>query len=343
MQVLVHLDALLFPGHARRLQVELVDLRRTSGGMHHEIRLDRVLLRSRTGVDKQAIALPLDGGDCPVHMHLDAQFPAGLHEQSDEIGVKLLEGAAAAVEHLDLCACARCDVGELEGDVAAADEDDVARERIQVQELRAGGEPLLARYPQIGMARAGRDHDVATDQGVLAHLDARPIHKAGTAMPRDDPRLCKALLVLLRHRVGEGALETDQVRPAEGQARSGNALALHAAAPVHQVGNADEDLLWIAPAQLAGSSEGVVIDDGHAPAGLTAGIGDALGGRAGPQDNYINGCCCHSYSSCFFLEVASRHAAGCPSLSGEQCRARTITFPHPGTSAWSAGQALARG
>ena len=192
------------------------------------------------------------------------------------------------------------------------------------------------------MARAGRDHHVAANESLLVHLDARPIHEVGTAMPRDDPGLRKALLVLLRHRVGEGALEADQVGPVEGQARSGNALALHTAAPVHQVGNADEDLLGVAPAQLAGSSEGVVIDDGHTPAGLTAGIGDALGGRAGSQDNYINACCRHSHSSCFFPEVASRHAAGCSSLSVEQRRARTLTFPHPGTSAWSAGRAFAQ-
>jgi hypothetical protein len=134
-------------------------------------------------------------------------------------------------------------VRELEGDVAAADKDDTTWQFLQLQELRAGGEQLLARYPQIGMARAGCDHHMATNQNLLAHLDARPIHEVGTAMPRDDPRLRKALLVLLRH----------------------------------QVGHVDEDLLGIAPAQLASSSEGVVIDDGY-----------ALGGRAGPQDNYIN-------------------------------------------------------
>ena len=122
-------------------------------------------------------------------------------------------------------------------------------------------------------------------------------------MPRDDPRLHEALLVLLGHRVGEGAFEADQVRPDGGQARRGDAFALHAVAPVHQVGNADQDFLGIAPAQLAGSPEGVVIDNGHAPADLTAGIGDALGGRAGAQDNYINGCCRHGRSSCLFPSV----------------------------------------
>src|SRR5260221_11432061 len=171
------------------------------------------------------------------------------------------------------------------------------------------------------MARAGRDHDVATDRGLLAHLDAGVIHEVGTATPHDDSRLRKALLVLLRRRVGEGALEADQVRPAEGQTRCQDALALHAAAPVHQIRNAGHDLLGVAPAQLPGSSEGAVIDDGHAPAGLAAGIGDALGGRASPQDNHINGCCHHSRFPSWNLCMVSR-ASFCPSVKASSMGSR---------------------
>src|SRR5260370_41913287 len=92
--------------------------------MHHQIGLDGVLLRSRASVDEHVVAFPLDSGDRPVHVYLDAQFPAGLHEQSDEIGVKLLEGTAAAVKHLDPCARARRDVCELETYGATAYEDE---------------------------------------------------------------------------------------------------------------------------------------------------------------------------------------------------------------------------
>src|SRR5260370_31014299 len=150
--------------------------------MHHQVGLDRVLLRSGAGVDEQVVALSFNSGDRPVHLHLDAQFPAGLHEQGDEIGVKLLEGTTPPMEHLDLCARACRDVRELEGDVAAANEDNAAWERVQVQKLRAGGEQVLARYSQGCMARAGRDHYVATDQGALAHLAALPLRRAGTTM-----------------------------------------------------------------------------------------------------------------------------------------------------------------
>src|SRR5260370_37456124 len=111
---------------------------------------------------------------------------------------------------------------------------------------------------------------------------------------------------MLRHWVGECALDADQCRSAEGQARRGDALALHAATPVHQVGNANQYLLGVAPAQLAGSPEGVVVDYGHAPAGLTPGIGYALGGRTGAPYNHINGWCYHTRSPGSVPEVPAR-------------------------------------
>src|SRR5258708_12364586 len=105
-------------------------------------------------------------------------------------------------------------------------------------------------------------------------------------------------------------LEADQVWPADGQAGRQDTLALHAAAPVHQVGNADQDFLGVAPAQLAGSSEGVIIDDGHAPPGLTAGIGWPLGGNARSQANHINAFCPHRRASFFFPMVPAPRRRG---------------------------------
>ncbi len=80
LQVLVHRDALLPMYHARRLQVEFVDLRRTPGGMHHQVGFDRVFLRSCAGVDEQVVALSFNGGDRPVHVNFDAQLLASPHD-----------------------------------------------------------------------------------------------------------------------------------------------------------------------------------------------------------------------------------------------------------------------
>src|SRR5260370_37784447 len=138
--------------------MKAVDFRHAPGGMHHQVGFDRVLLRSRASVDEQVVALSFNGGDCPVHVNLDAQFPACLHEQGDKIGVKLLEGTAAAVEHLDLCARTCRDVRELEADAAAADEDDAAWQVLQVQKLCAGGQTIPPTYPQRALPCSRRPH-----------------------------------------------------------------------------------------------------------------------------------------------------------------------------------------
>src|SRR5260370_2906653 len=153
--------------------------------MHPRVGLGRVLLGCRRRGDEQVVALPLDGRDGCIELDLDAEFPGRLHQLGDQVRIKLLEGTASPVEHLDLCACTRRDVRELQGDVATADEDETTWQLLQLQKLRAGGQVLLARYLQTGVTRAGRNRHVTTNPDLLAHLETRPIPELGTAIPRD--------------------------------------------------------------------------------------------------------------------------------------------------------------
>ncbi len=93
------------------------------------------------------------------------------------------------MQHLDLRASPRSDVGKLKSDIAATDKGDAAREGFQIQKLRAGGQVFLPWYPQGGMVRTSRNHHMATDQGFFTHLKARPIHEVRAPVPRDDPCL----------------------------------------------------------------------------------------------------------------------------------------------------------
>jgi len=92
-------------------------------------------------------SLALEGRDLRLQANLDAELLGCLYEHGDEIGVKRLEGAAAPVEHLDLCARSCGYMRELEGDVAAADGDDAARKLAEFQKLRAGCQVLLTWDP----------------------------------------------------------------------------------------------------------------------------------------------------------------------------------------------------
>src|SRR6266849_8922933 len=155
LQILVDGDAVLLACDSGSLQVEVVDLRHAPGGMHHQVSLDHRLLLACPRLDQQVVTLPLDRRDRRVELHFDAEFAGGLDQLGDQIRVKLLEGAAASVEYLDLCASPCCDVRELEGDVAATNEDDAARELVQLQKLRAGGQVLLPWYPQGSVLSSG--------------------------------------------------------------------------------------------------------------------------------------------------------------------------------------------
>lgn len=143
------------------------------------------------------------------------------------------------------------------------------------------------------MPRPGRDHYVTTKEGLVAHLDGRPVDEARPPMPRGDSDPGEAAFGALSHRIGEGVLKAYHVRPVERQARRRDALALHASAPVNELGNADQDFLGVAPAQLARPSKGAGIDD-NAPAGRAADVGNILGRRARVQDDHIKS---HSHKS----------------------------------------------
>src|SRR5258708_929269 len=278
LQIVVDGDASLLTCYVCHLQVEVVDLRYPPGRMHDQVGFDGVLLLSRSSVNEQAVLLPSNRCHGPIDVHLDTEFLGRLHEHSNEVGVELLEGMTPPVEHLDLRARVGSNMCELEGDVATPDKDDATRERVQVQKLRAGGQVLLARYPQSCMTCTCCDHHVPTNENVLIHLNVRPIYEVGTPMTHRDARLREALLGPLWHGVGKGALEVDQVRPVESQARCGDTLALHAPTPVHEFGHAGQPFLRLAPAILTGPSEGTRIDDIHTPARRLAGIGNCLRG-----------------------------------------------------------------
>jgi hypothetical protein len=135
---------------------------------------------------------------------------------------------------------------------------------------------------------------LTTEEGLVAHLNGRSADEARPPMPRGDSDLGEAAFGVRWHRIGEGALKAYHVRPVERQARRRDALALHASAPVNELGNADQDFLGVAPAQLARPSKGAGIDDDHAPAGRPAGVGNILGRRARAQDDHIKR---HSHKS----------------------------------------------
>ena len=96
-------------------------------------------------------------------MHLDAKLAGGLDKALDQVRIEPLQRAGAPVDDLDLGAGASRNMRELEGDVAPSHEDDLAWQPVELQELCARGQVLLA-----------RDREHVTMAAALRALVGRP-------------------------------------------------------------------------------------------------------------------------------------------------------------------------
>ncbi len=132
-------------------------------------------------------------------MHVHTNVPGRLDQQRDDVRIELGEWTRAAMHDVDLRARSGSNVCEFEGDATATDEHDPGREMLEIEELGACGQVLFAGNVQCSVPRSARDHDVAADQRVVAHLQSSPVDEARTPMHHANARLGEAPLVLLGH------------------------------------------------------------------------------------------------------------------------------------------------
>src|SRR5438128_4337793 len=111
--------------------------------MDDHVGLKGVLLPACATTHEKAVSLTLDRHNLRIQANLDAQLFGCLHQHRHQVGVKLLQRSAAAMQHPDLGVGAGGDVCELERDVAAPDEEDATRQALELEELRAGCQQAL--------------------------------------------------------------------------------------------------------------------------------------------------------------------------------------------------------
>ena len=141
-------------------------------------------------------------------------------ERDADVVVEAVEQLLAADQLDDLGAEPVEDAGELDRDVAAADDDDAPRQRRQIERLVRGDGVLDAGHVRHRRVAAGGDQDVLG--GVRACR--RPRRCAGsTSRPRPSnsltPRIASRLHVDAVEAVDLAVLGGDQLRPVEGSAR----------------------------------------------------------------------------------------------------------------------------
>ncbi len=86
---------------------------------------------------------------------------------------------------------------------------------------------------------------MASFQDMAADRDHIRPGEARRTIEGIDALLCESGLASRRHRIGEGALEGDQLFPIDAQF-SGDAVALHAARKIDRLGTSDQHFLGIA-------------------------------------------------------------------------------------------------
>jgi len=106
-------------------------------------------------------------------------------------------------------------VGELEGDEATTNEQDPLREHLEVQEVGAVDQVLVAGKVQRSWTCTGGDQEMRRLVGGAADLDAVLVCKTSDPVEGVDPVAGKAVLHVLRDRIGEAVLVLHQVAPVD--------------------------------------------------------------------------------------------------------------------------------
>src|SRR5205085_337698 len=200
-----------------------------------------------------------------------------------------------APDHLDdLAAEAAEDAGELDRDVAAADDDYLARQLRQIERLVRGDDMLDAGNGRHGRMPAGGDQDVLGGVGAAGDFDRVRIDQHAAALNDLNRAILQHVDVDLLEPIEFLVLGADQVRPVEFGRRDGPAETGGIGESVGELRAIDEELFRHAAAQHAGAADTAFLDDRDA---RTITPGAARGGdaaRAGADRDHV--------------EIIARHA-----------------------------------
>ena len=204
----------------------------------------------------------------------------GFVQGAPQIHVEAAEDLGAAIDQRRLDAKAVEDVGEFDGDVAAAADGDRLRQFRQVKGLVGGDAMFVAgQCAVLGRAAAGGDQDLVGGDGAVLRLkpDRVAVDQRGTRLQGFAAGALHILAVETFEPGDLAILVGDQGRPVEACLRHGPAIASRVLEMFGKLRGVDEQLLGNAAADDAGAAETVFLGDADL---LAEGRRDA--GRAHP-------------------------------------------------------------
>ncbi len=300
--------------HPGGLEIQIVDLRDSPRAVDRQVGLEPALAAPGDRPHHQAAVASLDARDLRGQLDPDAQRPGLRDQQVHQVRIERLQGPIAAVEDGDLRPGPRGDVGELEGDVAAAHEHQPRRQRVQLEELLARRQQLGPGERQGPRHGAGGDQHALAGEALLADREGRRSDEAGAAVEHLHPGPRPGLLGPRGHRIGRRAIEAHERRPVDREPVGAHALAGHAGGGMDGFRRAHEHLLGVAAPLRAGAYEGARVDDRDRPARLPAPRGDRRGHARSHHDQVV--CPLHAAPPCSPASVTAGRMSASPTREG---------------------------
>src|SRR6185437_6855440 len=166
-------------------------------------------------------------------------------------------------------------------------EDDTRRQHLERKELLVGDGVVLARYAERDRLGAGGEDDVARRELDAGRRERVRTPETRPALEGLDTRLAKAACALRRHRIGEGALERNEIGPVDRRRAADTAAGEPPRSP-HRLRARHQHLLGVAAAQGARAAERPEVDDRDAAPGLAHPGGYARGrGATADHDEIV--------------------------------------------------------
>ena len=225
---------------------------------------------------------------------LDAAVAHLLRQRDAEIVVEPVQQILAPDDLDDLASEAAEDAGELDRDIAAADDDDAARQFRQIERLVRRDHVLDAGNVRHGRMPAGRDQDILGGIVPPGDLDRVRIDQHAAALDDLDAAVAQHVDVDLFEPVELVVLRGDQAGQSNLGRRDAPAEPGRVGEGVGELRAVDQELFRHAAAQHAGAADTALLDDRDARA-IAAGpprAGDAA--RAGADRDHV--------------EIIARHA-----------------------------------
>ena len=276
-------------GDVGGVEVEAGEVGSSSGTVNDEVGGDRRLVTVVVEGDVEAVTGGSDVDDLGGAMDVDADGVAAGDEEFDEVGVEATQRAGAVVGDHCLGAGTRRDVGELEGDESAADEQDPFGELFEVEE--SGGVDEVFGAGEVERSGSGAGGDQGVPEPMDGAVDVEPVRigEACGAVQGDNVVAGEAGFHVGGDRIREAVHVGAERGPVDGESGGVDALAGEEVGGVDDLGTSSQDLLRVAAAQSARAAVGEVIDDRDPPAGPGTLLGGGAAGHPGTDHDQVEG------------------------------------------------------